>query len=54
MLKLICACSEPEGDQCIRKAGTVPETDWLNIIVIFLFYNLFKFKINVGIVNLNL
>ncbi|CAI8594816.1 unnamed protein product [Vicia faba] len=31
----LCWCairSEPEGDQCIRKAGTVPETDWLNII----------------------
>ncbi|KAI5390917.1 hypothetical protein KIW84_075963 [Lathyrus oleraceus] len=31
----LCWCairSEPEGDQCIRKEGTVPETDWLNII----------------------
>jgi hypothetical protein len=33
---ICCACSEPEGDQCMRKSGTVTKTDWQNIIVIFL------------------
>jgi len=36
MSEHICACSEPEGDQCIRTSGTVTKTDWQNIIVILL------------------
>ncbi|CAJ2636920.1 unnamed protein product [Trifolium pratense] len=32
---LLCWCafrSEPDGDQCMRKTGTVTKIDWKNII----------------------